>query len=235
MKKIFIAAVIIAMVSGFSLQAHSALYNRGTDSLGNSLIYDSDLDITWYDYSHPLALWQEQVDWANALDVDFDGTHYTDWRLPTTVDGPYVGGYDGTTTGGYNVTSSEMGHLFYTELGNIAYYATDGTSPQPGWGLSSTGDFQNLEPYYYWAGPENANPRPDSAWSFSFNYGLQYARYKSYSYYALAVRPGDVTAGMTAAGAIAPEPVSSILFLTGISTFGIRRLWKKRHFLPPSS
>ena len=95
--------------------------NRGTDSLGNRLIYDSDLDITWYDYTNDYDTWQNQMDWAGALYVDFGGTHYTDWRLPTTVDGYQVYGYDGTTTEGYNITSSEMGHLFYTELGNKGF------------------------------------------------------------------------------------------------------------------
>lgn len=51
MKRILILAGMMAMVLGFSVQAHAALYNRGTDSLGNQLIYDSDLNITWYDYT----------------------------------------------------------------------------------------------------------------------------------------------------------------------------------------
>src|SRR3989338_7418018 len=126
MKKIFILVVIMAMVLGFSLQAHATLYNQGTDSLGNRLIYDSDLDITWYDYTQTSDSWQNQVNWASALDVNFSGTHYTDWRLPTIVDGPYSYGYNGTTTGGFNITSGEMGHLFYTELGNKGWYDTFG-------------------------------------------------------------------------------------------------------------
>jgi hypothetical protein len=98
MKRIFILSVIMAIVLVFSLQVHAALENRGTDSLGNRLIYDSDLNITWYDYTKNLDTWQNQVNWADALSVTFGSNVYTDWRLPTTVDGTYVYGYDGTTS-----------------------------------------------------------------------------------------------------------------------------------------
>ena len=93
-----------------------------------------------------------------------------------TVDGPFVWGYDGTTTGGFNITSSEMGHLYYTELGNKGFFATDGTNPQPGWGLSNTGDFQNLNPNpnQYWSGTELATDTIN-AWFFSFFHGAQSA------------------------------------------------------------
>ncbi len=157
MKRIFILAVIMAMVMGFSVQADAALFNRGTDTLGYRLIYDDVLGITWYDYTKSYDAWQNQVNWAGALDVDFGGTHYTDWRLPSTVDGQYVWGYDGTTTAGYNITTSEMGHLFYVGLGNKGYYDTSGVYVGDGnWGLLNTGDFQNLQPDYYWSGAEYA-------------------------------------------------------------------------------
>ena len=129
MKRIFILAVIIAMVLVVSVQAQAALQNLGTDNLGNRLIYDSDLDITWYDYTKSWDTWQNQVNWAAGLSVNFGGNIYDDWRLPLSVDGPVVWGYDGTTTAGYNITSSEMGHLFYTELENKGYCDTSGNCP----------------------------------------------------------------------------------------------------------
>jgi hypothetical protein len=47
MKRGFTFLFCLAMVPGISMQALAALELRGTDSLGNRLIYDSDLDITW--------------------------------------------------------------------------------------------------------------------------------------------------------------------------------------------
>ena len=144
MKRILFCMLAMLVVFALVTPAHAFLINRGTDTLGNRLIYDNDLDITWYDFSNAANSWQNQVNWALGLSVTFGSTTYDDWRLPLTVDGLYVFGWDGTTTAGYNITNSEMGHLFYTELGNKGYYAIDGTNPQPGWGLTNTGDFQNL-------------------------------------------------------------------------------------------
>ncbi|RJQ55734.1 MAG: hypothetical protein C4526_03015 [Nitrospiraceae bacterium] len=86
---------------------HAELFNRGSDSLGNQLIYDDDLNITWYDYSNSPDTWYNQMDWAAALTVNFNSTVYDNWRLPSSVYAPWP------EQAGYNITSSEMGHLFY--------------------------------------------------------------------------------------------------------------------------
>lgn len=112
--------------------------------------------------------------------------------------------YNGTGPDGYNITTSEMGHLYYTELGNKGFYATDGTNPQPGWGLSNTGPFQNLVSSVYWSGTEFAT-FTDLAWDFGFDDGFQGADDKFINaYYGLAVRSGDVAAPV-------PEPTTIAL------------------------
>ena len=205
MRRIFILSVIMAMVLGFSLQAHAALSVRGTDNAGNRLIYDSDLDITWYDYSKSAGTyeyWADQNQWASDLSVNFGGTIYNDWRLPATFN---------QDCQGYNCTNSEMGHLFYTELGNKAY-------DEPGWGLNNTGDFQNLLATGYWS-TADANWPEFAAWMFYTDVGYQSDSDVNENHYALAVRTGDVP--------VVPEPISTILFLTGGAVLAGRNYIKR--------
>ena len=195
MTKIFYICLLAILMAANIV--HAELLSRGKDILGNNLIYDSDLNITWYDYTESADNWNNQINWASDLTVDFGGNIYDDWRLPTCE--------------GYNCTGSEMWHLYYTELGNKGLYDNNnGCLYSSPWCLINKGDFQNLQPDIYWSGVEYASDPGNGAWSFTFAYGNHNTVFKTVGYYAIAVRPGDV--------AVVPEPISSILFLTGGAT-----------------
>ena len=100
-------------------------------------------------------------------------------------------------------TGSEMGHLFYTE----------------GVTSNAMGLFSDVKSSMYWSSTEYDNI---SAWRFNFKYGTQGTSDKDQTRYAWAVRDGD------SAPPVVPEPVSSILFITGGAVLAVKRHIKKR-------
>ncbi len=218
-----VAAAQAAPVSG---QGTSETTLQPRDLDGNSVtdaFYDTALNITWLRNANVNGLlnWTTANNWANGL--VFGG--YSDWRLPTMVDtgapGCVVFSYAGGTDCGYNVqtATSEMAHLYYVSLGNLASCppgdATCAGGPQAGWGLTNTGDFENLQSDFYFFGLEYA-PLPVVAWNFGTVDGQQGVSGQSNEFFALAVRPGDVAASV-------PEPQAVMLALAALTALALTR------------
>jgi parallel beta-helix repeat protein len=203
MKRILILPFLFAIISITMFnQSHAVLTDRGS-----GLIYDTDLDITWLQNvgladhekfgvsgisTSGYMNWNVANDWIDAMNAaSYLG--FNDWRLPATLDGPLVYGFDGTTTAGWNITTSELGYMFHITLGNVGYYAKDGTGPQPGWGsILNLGPFTNVSGNLIWSGTEYSIDT-ELAWYYgAFSNGYQDAGDKSRGFNAWPVRDGDV-------------------------------------------
>ena len=204
----------------------------GNAGNGPEAFFDTALNITWLRNAdvNGRMYWPTANTWANTLAVPSVVGPIGGWRLPTMVDTGAPGcdySYAGGTDCGYNVetASSEMAHLWYVALGNKSYCdpalsrAGYCSGPQPGWGLTNTGGFQNLQSYYpYWSGLEYA-PDPGAAWWYFYaSHGFQSAFEESlrFQLHALAVRSGDVAA-------VIPEPQTYAMMLLGIGALVLAR------------
>ncbi len=231
------ALALIAALA-LSGAANAALVDRGggliydTD-LNVTWLQDANYSKTSSYDADGLMNWNEAMTWAANLSY-YDSVRnvtYTDWRLPNVS--PINGGafnysatysYNGSTDNGYNIsaqgtayaggTGSEMAHLFYNSLNNkspcdpATSTASSCAGPQAGWGLANTSPFNNLQADKYWSGNEYA-PDTYNAWVFYFDSGVQnYYNAKNNSLYALAIRPGDVSA--------VPVPAAFWLFGSGL-------------------
>lgn len=204
----FALLLLLGMTGG----ASARLVTEGTVEYGGAqrnLIYDTDLNITWLDYSNvPTTisvgggttqvggLWTEQMSWADNLSLTVNGITYSDWRLPSSYS-DYQDGQDNLHS-----TDSEMGHLYFTELG------------LPGAELNSNG-FHNLTADWYWSGTENA-VRPSLAVAFGMFGGIQDPDFYKWgsNMNALAVHSGHIAAPI-------PEPETYAMLLTGLGLLGV--------------
>ena len=240
---LLLAFLFLAIIAGTAQASLEVIGTASYDSNGDgtaemyNLIWEDNNNgksLIWLDYSNYVFwyTWYIQGTWVKNLgsnltnvkllpsysvNVTLTGAN-AGWRLPETVDGDYTWGYDGTTTGGYNITSSELGYLYYEELGNKGYYATDGTNPQPGFGLNNTSHFINLQSNYYWSGTEYSSDT-DRAWGFGFGTGDQYDFGKFNFFYGLAVLPGEVSR----------VPIPGAVWLLGSGLIGLAATRRKEN------
>ena len=107
-----------------------------------------------------------------------------------------------TSCSEHDCPESEMGHLFYTE------------------GITSDamGLFSDVKSSMYWSPTEYDDIQ---AWRFNFKYGTQGTSDKDSKRYVWAVRYGE------SSPPVVPEPISSLLFITGGATLAVRRYRKK--------
>ncbi len=229
---------LAAVLAVGGMSAHAGLFTRN----GGTMIYDDVLNVTWLaDFNHAntsgystgfggaMVLgastdlagddtvngWLKQIN-STALNG------YSGWRLPSVVDTGALGcegnfSYGGTDCG-YNVQTnvgnafSELAHLFHVSLGNLADYDTNGNlTATPG--LLNKGLFSNMQEDFYWSGTHGAGA--NEAWAFSLFDGYQDVFDKSYEFYAVAVRNGDV--------ATVPEPQSLALVLLALGAGAVAR------------
>jgi hypothetical protein len=155
----------------------------------------------------------------------------TSWRLPHVVDINNDGcltsfGFTPGSDCGYNVVdtgpnASEMASMFYRTLGNLAFFDTSGFSPVPGYGLSNTGPFSNLQDALYWYDQTHVT-NTTQAWYFGMPSGGQRPRARVS---ASIIAQGPVWAVISGDHfAVVPVPAAAWLLGSALGALG----WLRR-------
>ena len=198
MKKTIFFLISMIVVIGLGITSRADLILRGEDNIGHNLVYDTDLDITWYDYSHLAPEYEDAVNWADQLSVRVGTIEFTDWRLPALLE------VKDSNSGSRH--HSEVEHLYLFELEN---YQVLHPWTFPG----KWRDFDYLPGGHYWtiksedwSGMESYKDMKAPVYN-SFDEKLQFVPvtglnrpkadkhtlfYNKNKYLGIAVHPGDV-------------------------------------------
>ena len=199
MKKNILCFLIAAIVVlGFATTARADLILRGEDNLRHNLVYDTDLNITWYDFSRFAPEYQDAVIWADQLSVKVGSIEFTDWRLPSILEGK------DSNSGSLHYT--EVEHLYVVELPN--YQVLHPWAFPEKWRY-----FDNLPGGFYWiiqakSGHDLGSEESRNAPAYnSYDRKLQFVPvsgvnrpianrhtlfYNKNTYLGVAVHPGDI-------------------------------------------
>jgi hypothetical protein len=226
-----VAAAAMVAIAG---AADAVLVSRA----GGTMIYDTTRNITWLadmNYAQTSGhtgtgvnangrmTWDAATAWAN--DLVYGG--YSDWRLPTlnpldtscSLNSNPGGGFPQQYYG-YNCTGGELSGLFVTDLGNKANESVLNQAGDTSEQIANLALFSNVQSDVYWSGTEYSPP-PGGAWTFRTVDGFQGTYAKFETLYAVAVRPGDVTASV-------PEPQTLALALLALGATGVARRRRSR-------
>ncbi|MBE9033607.1 DUF1566 domain-containing protein [aff. Roholtiella sp. LEGE 12411] len=197
---LIVVAVLLMAAMGFAYPADAELYSRAN----GTMVYDSDLDITWLvDANYAATVYEQsygqigtidgKMEWAQAMefveDLVYEG--FTDWRLPTSMQpDPSCEGQNPPESGGgsfgFYCTHSEMGHLFYKGLGGQAGESIVKIHNNNNYNL-----FRNIVSDIYWLSTQFA-PFPVISLNFHTLDGYMNFNSKTVRLHVWPVRDGDV-------------------------------------------
>jgi hypothetical protein len=173
------------------------------------------------------------MDWASAntwaANLNYSGL--TGWRLASNT--PVNGIYNltnrtnnGTTDWGFNITSpnSELAYMYYINLNLKGMFSPTGAlqsnsgifgnGNRLAFGQNNVGLVNNLQAYMYWSGTQLGS----SSWSFDTIGGSQQFGPQTDTFFAWAVRSGDISA----------VPVPAAVWLFGSGLIGLSGFTRKR-------
>lgn len=241
---IIVVATVLTAVPGFATFSNAALVDNG-----GGMIYDTNLNITWYNYNpyddidyggsfrQPNLMWYMAKDWANSLSLG----NVSGWRLPETsplngVEWNNLGSWNGSTDGwAYNISApgsayagtnaSELAHLFYVTLGNQGRYDIYGNE-NPNWlNPINKGLLTNIQAYNNFYASNSPRDYMGDVFTFDLQGGLQSTVYTTTGRgAAIAVHDGNIGPN----GVIGAAPLPSAVWLLGSGLAGLIGLRRKQ-------